>query len=145
MTNTSETNATGSVQYLNPDDLPKNPAFTQVVVATGPVKTIYIGMQNAVDASRNIVGKGDIAAQTAQVLRNVEACLAAAGARPEHLVQWNIYIVQGQPIQPGVEAFQRWWGNRPNPPANSVIFVPTFVPPDFLVGIDAVAVVPYEQ
>ncbi len=132
----------GSVQYINPDDLIKNPAFTQVVAVTGPVKTVYIGMQNAVDASRNIIGKGDIAAQTEQVLKNLQACLDAAGAKREHIVHWNIYIAQGQPIQPAFEAGMRWWGNRPNPPANSVIFVPAFTPPNFLVGIDAVAVVP---
>ena len=139
---TENAKAKGAVQYLNPETLPKNPAFTQVVVATGPVKTVYIGMQNAVDASRNIVGKGDIRAQTVQVLKNLQACLEAAGAKPEHLVQWNIYVAQGQPIQPAFEEGMRWWGNRPNSPANSVIFVPEMTPPDFLIGIDAVAVVP---
>ncbi len=132
----------GTVQYLNPAGLPQNPAFTQLVVVSGPVKTVYIGMQNSVDATRTIVGKGDLAAQTEQTLKNVQTCLEAAGARPEQVVHWNIYVVQGQPILPGLGAFQRWWGNRPNPPANSVIFVPEMNPPDFLVGIDAVAVVP---
>ena len=132
----------GSIQHLNPDGLPKNPAFTQAVVVTGPAKTIYIGMQNAVDASRTIIGKGDIAAQTEQVLKNIQACLEAAGARPGHIIQWNIYIAQGQPVQPAFEVGMRWWGSRPNPPANSVLFVSTFTPPDFLIGIDAIAVVP---
>jgi enamine deaminase RidA (YjgF/YER057c/UK114 family) len=134
-----------AVQYLNPDALPRNPAFTQAVAVTEPVRTVYIGMQNAVDASRTIIGRGDIAAQTEQVLKNVQACLEAAGARPEHLVLWNIYVAQGQPIQPAFEVGQRWWGNRPNPPANSVIFVPGFTPPDFLIGIDAIAVVPLKR
>lgn len=143
MTNPAENaNAHGSVEYLNPVALPKNPAFTQVVAVTGPVKTIYIGMQNSIDASRNIIGRGDIRAQTAQVLKNVEACLEAAGAKPEHLVHWNIYVAHGQPIQPAFEEGMRWWGNRPNSPANSVIFVPELTPPDFLIGIDAIAVVP---
>ncbi len=132
----------GQVQYLNPGGLIKNPAFTQVVVATGPVKTLYIGMQNAVDGARNIVGKGDIAAQAEQVLKNIEACLAAGGASPEHIVMWTIYIVDGQPVQPAFEAGMRWWGSRPNPPANSVVFVPQMTPPDFLIGIEAIAVVP---
>ena len=143
MTNQIEkADASGSVQYLNPDSLPRNPAFTQVVVATGPVRTVYIGMQNAVDAARNIIGKGDIKVQTEQALKNLQACLEAAGAKPEHLVQWTIYIAQGQPIQAAFEVGMRWWGNRPNAPVNSVIFVPSFTPHDFLVGIDAVAVVP---
>jgi enamine deaminase RidA (YjgF/YER057c/UK114 family) len=134
----------GLVEYLNPAGLPRNPIYTQVVAVTGPVRTVYIGMQNAVDASGTIVGQGDIAAQTAQVLQNVQTCLEAAGAAPEHLVHWNIYAVQGQPIMPAVAVFQRWWGDRPRPPANSVVFVQEMTPPEFLVGIDAVAVVPLE-
>jgi enamine deaminase RidA (YjgF/YER057c/UK114 family) len=135
-------NTFGRVQYINPDGLVKNPAFTQVVTVTGPVRMVYVGMQNAVDGSRNIVGRGDIAAQTEQVLKNLTLCLEAAGTRPEQIIHWDIYVTMGQPIQPAFEVFQRWWGNRPNPPANSVIFVPIFTPPDFLVGIAAVAAVP---
>ena len=63
----------GSVSYVDPDGLHNNPAFTNVVVVEGPVRTVYVGGQNAVDASGNIVGKGDIAAQTEQVLANLQA------------------------------------------------------------------------
>lgn len=133
----------GSVEYINPAGLLRNPSFTQVVVASGPVKTVYIGAQTAVDALGALVGKGDVAAQTEQVLKNVETCLVAAGARPEHIVQWDIYIAAGQPVQSAFEAGMRWWGGRPNPPANSVMFVAGFpLLPDVLVAIDAVAVVP---
>jgi enamine deaminase RidA (YjgF/YER057c/UK114 family) len=133
----------GSVQFLNPDDLPKNPAYTNVVVVSGPVKTIYIGAQGAFDAStRTIVGKGDIGAQSMQVMKNIQAALAAAGAGLEHLIKWNIYITQGQPLQPGIEAFQHAWGDRPNAPANTVMYVSELVPSDFLICIDAIAVVP---
>ncbi len=135
--------ARGSVQYINPPGLLKNRAYTQVVVASGPVKTVYVGAQTAFDESGAIVGRGDVAAQTEQILRNMETCLAAAGAGPEHIVHWNIYIVQGQPVQPAFEAGMRWWGVRPNPPANSVMFVAGFpLLPDVLLAIDAVAIVP---
>jgi hypothetical protein len=33
-----------------------------VVVVEGPARTVYVGGQDSVDASGNIVGKGDIAA-----------------------------------------------------------------------------------
>jgi enamine deaminase RidA (YjgF/YER057c/UK114 family) len=138
---TEATNA-GTVQYLNPDTLAKNPAFTNVVVVTGPVKTVYIGGQDAVDASGAIVGQGDIGAQTEQVMRNIQAALEAAGAGLEHVIKWNVYIVQGQPIQPGFEVFQRVWGRRPNPPTITGMFVAGLAHPDFLVEIDVVAVVP---
>jgi enamine deaminase RidA (YjgF/YER057c/UK114 family) len=136
----------GSVKHINPEGLPMNPAFTQAVAVSGPVKTVYVGAQTPVDALGALVGKGDVAAQTEQVLKNVLTCLEAAGAGPEHLIQWNIYVVQGQPIQPGFEAGMRWWGGRPNPPANTVILVAGFpLLPEVLVMIDAVAVVPQEM
>lgn len=132
----------GSVQYLNPATLHANPAFTQVVVVTGPAKTIYVGGQNAVDAGRNIVGDGDIAAQTRQSFANLEAALAAAGAGLEHVVRWTIYVVQGQPLAPGFVVSQEVWGRRPNPPTISVLVVAGLANPAFLVEIDAIAVVP---
>ena len=129
------------VQYLNPDTLNHNPAFTNVVVVTGPVKTVYVGGQDAVDASGAIIGKGDLKAQTEQVLKNIQAALAAGGAQLEHIVTWNLYVVQGQPLRPGLEAFQRFWGSRPNPPAITMVFVAALANPDFLVEMNAVAVV----
>ena len=134
----------GSVQYLNPDGLHKNPAYSQAVVVAGQVKTVYVGGQNAVDASGKIVGKGDIKAQSEQALRNVETALAAGGAKLEHVIRWNVYIVQGQSPLPGFEAFRRAWGDRPNPPVITALFVAGLANTEFLVEIDAIAVVPQE-
>ena len=139
---TKSTRVKGEVQYINPDGLPKNPAFTNVVTVTGPVKTIYIGGQDAVDSSGAIVGKGDLKAQTEQILKNIKAALAASGAQPEHVVKWNIYVLQGQSVQEGYAAFQSVWGNPPNPPVITVVFVAALGHPDFLAEIDAIAVVP---
>src|SRR5512134_2942121 len=139
---TKSTRAKGEVQYINPEGLHKNPAFTNVVTVTGPVKTIYIGGQDAVDATGAIVGKGDLKAQTEQILKNIQAALAASGAQPEHVVKWNIYVLQGQSVQDGYAAFQSVWGNPPNPPVITVVFVAGLGHPDFLAEIDAIAVVP---
>ena len=137
--------ARGTVQHLNPAGLHRNPAFSQAVVVTGDVRTVYVGGQNAVDSTGAVVGKGDVGAQTEQVLRNVEIALAAAGAKLEHVVKWNVHIVAGQPLAPGFEAFQRAWGNRPNPPAVTASFVAALAHPDYLVEIEATAVVPQPQ
>jgi enamine deaminase RidA (YjgF/YER057c/UK114 family) len=130
------------VAYINPDRLHKNPAFTQVISVSGPVKTIYVGGQDAVDAQGIIVGKGDLKAQTAQVLANLREALAAAGAGPEHIIKWNMYLVQGQSLQEGFQAFQQFWGLRPNPPTITMAYVSGLANPDFLIEMDAVAVVP---
>ena len=143
MTQQSEsTTAKGQVQHLNPDTLSKKPAFTNVVVVSGSVKTVYVGRQDAVDASGTFIGKGDLKLQTEKILQNIQAALAAGGARLEHVIKWNIYVLQGQSLNTGFEVFQRVWGNRPNPPAISGMFVAGLAHPDFLAEMDAIAVVP---
>ena len=132
----------GQVEHLNPEGLPQNPAFTNVVVVTGPVRTIYIGGQDAVDATGQIVGAGDIGAQAAQVFANIQTALEAAGAGLEHVIKWTILVVQGQPLEPGFAEFQRVWGEHPNPPAITAAFVSALARPEFLVEIEAIAVVP---
>ena len=113
----------GSVRYIDPDELNKNPAFTNVVVVEGPAKTVYVGGQDSVYASGNIVGKGDIAAQTEQVLANLRAALAAGGAKPEHVIKRNLFVVEGESLEAGFSAFRRAWAETPNPPAITMAFV----------------------
>ena len=138
----SSTAAKGSVEFLSPEGLNRNPAFSNVAVVSGPVRTIYVGGQDAIDADGNIVGVGDIAAQTAQVLRNLRTALEAAGAGPDHVIKWNIFIVDGQDFAAGYATFQRVWGDRPNPPVITAAVVKGLAHPDVLVEMDAIAVVP---
>jgi enamine deaminase RidA (YjgF/YER057c/UK114 family) len=140
----SSTGASSSarVEYLSPPTLARNPAFSQVVVVSGGLKTLYLGGQNAIDASGAIVGRDDLAAQTERVLANVAAALAAAGAKLENVVKWNILVVQGHPLAPAFQVFQRVWGVRPNPPAITAVFVAALANPAFLIEIDAIAAIP---
>lgn len=130
------------VQYINPDGLSKNPAFSQVVTTHGNGKTIYVGGQDAVNAKGEIVAKGDIAGQTEQVMQNLQTALAACGATFNDLVKLSIYMVQGQDLYSGFQASQKYLGNLKNPPAISVLIVSGLANPDFLVEIDATAFVP---
>ena len=135
--------ATGRVELLAPDGLVKSPAFSHVAVVSGPVRTIYVGGQDAVGPDGEVVGKGDLAAQTTQILENIRTALAAADAGLEHIVKWNVYVVEGQSIQAGFAAFQKFWGNRSTPPPLiTSAFVKALAHPDWLVEMDAIAVVP---
>jgi enamine deaminase RidA (YjgF/YER057c/UK114 family) len=119
-----------------------NPAFSQAVVVSGPVRTIYIGGQNAVDASGNVVGKGDLGAQTRQILANVQTCLAAADAGFEHVVKWTILVKAGQSLEAGFAAYQEIVSREAPPPIITGVFVASLAHPDFLAEIEAIAVVP---
>ena len=130
------------IEYINPEGLNNNPAFTNVITVSGNVKTVYIGGQDSIDGSQQIIGKGDLKAQVMQVVKNVETALAAGGAKMEHVVKWNIYLVEGQSLQDGYAAFQAIGNKFPKPPTISMMFVAGLANPDFLVEIDAIAVVP---
>lgn len=132
----------GQIHYLNPDGLSKNPAFSQVVMTEGKGKTIYVGGQDSVSAEGAIIGKGDIGEQTEQVMKNLQTALAACGANFENLVKLSIYIVNGQDINKGFQASQKYLGHLKNPPAITGMFVAALAHPDFLVEVDAVAFLP---
>lgn len=132
------------VQYINPDGLSKNPAFSNIVTIQGSGKTIYIGGQDAVNVNNEIVGKGDIAEQTEQVMKNLQTALSACGATFDKLVKLSIYIVQGQDLYSGFKASQKYLGNLKNPPVITGFFVAALAHPDYLVEIDAIAFIPEE-
>ncbi len=132
------------IQYINPEGLSKNPAFSQVVTTQGKGKTIYIGGQDAVNAQGEIVGKGEIATQTEQVMKNLQTALTACGATSENLVKLNIAMVQGQDLYSGFLVSQKYLGHLKNPPAISVLIVAGLANPDFLVEIEAMAFIPEE-
>ena len=141
---TPEDRKTGTVSYLNPDGLHRNPAFSQAVVTTGPTRTVYVGGQNAVDSAGAIVGKGDIGAQAEQVAKNLRIALESGGASVEHVVKWTVFVVEGQPLGPAMAGFLKVLGQPKSPPAISVLFVAGLAHPDFLLEVEATAVIPEE-
>ena len=131
-----------NVERLNPAGTRINPAFTNVVTISGSAKRIIVGAVDPVDEHGTLVGRGDIGAQTEQIFKNLEIMLAAAGATLQDVVIWRIFVVQGQPLQPAVAVFYQHWGQRPNPPANTVVYVPSLGHPDALLTLEAEAVTP---
>ena len=127
------------IEHIDPDGLSKNAAFSQIVVTHGTGKTIYIGGQNAVNAHRETVGKGDIGVQTEQVMRNIQTALSACNADLNDLVKLTIFIVQGQDVNLAFRVSQQFMGNMGHPPAISTVLVAGLAHPDFLLEIDAIA------
>jgi enamine deaminase RidA (YjgF/YER057c/UK114 family) len=129
------------IKHINPDGLMKNPAFSQVVTTHGSGKTIYIGGQNSVNADREIVGKGDIQAQTEQVMQNIQIALSDCNASFDNIVKLNIFIVQGQNAYGAFQTSQKYLSQASNPPVITVLFVAGLMNPDYLLEIDATAFV----
>ena len=54
--------------------------------------TVYVSGQIPLDAAGQLVGDGDVAAQTRQVLENLSAVLQAAGASLTDVVKCSIFV-----------------------------------------------------
>jgi len=127
------------INFINPEDLMQSPAFSQIAVTQGSGRTIYIGGQNAVTKDLEVVGKGNIAAQTEYVLKNIETALHSCNATVDDLFKLTIYIVQGQDVRKGFEGAQGFLKRLRHPPVITGVIVAGLTNPDYLVEIEAVA------
>jgi enamine deaminase RidA (YjgF/YER057c/UK114 family) len=128
------------VERINPDTMHKNPAFTQMVVLPAGSRIAIVGGQNAVDKDGKLVGKDDLAKQTEQALKNLVTCLEAVNASVADLIQVKIYILAGQDLRVGFGAWTKVWGERADPPTVTGVFVSGLANPDYLIEIEAMAV-----
>ena len=116
-----------------------------VGMSVSPGKLVYVAGQVSVDSSGNLVGKGDVVAQTRQALQNIGHVLAAAGAGFSDVVEFTTYVV-GRPsvegyIQGRGEVYPEMYPDGDFPP-NTLLVVAGLVNEDFLVEIKAVAALP---
>jgi enamine deaminase RidA (YjgF/YER057c/UK114 family) len=129
------------ITHVDPDGLPRNPAFSWAVRVPAGYDTIYVGGQNGVGPDGTVVGPG-LAEQTRQAYANLRACLEAAGASLTDVVKWTIVCVQGQSLQEGFAVFGEVWPPDAPPPAITFAFVAGLAVPGALVEMEAVAAVP---
>jgi len=124
-------------EIIQPKGVPDpRPRFAQVVKHG---KLIYVAGQTSVDANGKLVGKGDIGAQTRQVFQNIKHCLEAAGATFDQVVKINVYSTDLD-AHMGVIARLRQEYFSKGPVASTTVQVSRLVDPDWLVEIEAIAV-----
>jgi len=129
-------------EYTNPDSLFRSLeyGFSQIVAATGG-KTVYISGQTAWNAQRQIIGGTDLAQQARQALRNVQAAVEAIGGTLADVVALRIYIVNYRPDQAdAIGGALREFFPEEKRPASTWIGVSTLAVPEFLIEIEATAV-----
>ncbi len=95
----------------------------------------------ALDQTGQLVGKGDLRAQTVQVFENIKAALVAAGLSMEHIIKCNIYLVDISQIATVREVRNQYF-NMKQPPASTALEVSRLVHPDWLIEIEVVAYQP---
>jgi len=128
-------------EYVNPNNLfPSLPhGFSQVVVASGRTM-VFISGQTAWDVRKNIVGGASVLEQARQALRNLETAMEAAGGALKDIVALRIYIVnyQAESATAVSTALREFFSQ--NPPTSTWIGVSALAVPEFLIEIEATAV-----
>ena len=120
--------------FPNPGNKPSG--FSPVTRAGN---TVYVSGQVASDAQGNVVGKGDARAQTEQCFKNIEAALTAAGAGMDDLTKITCFLVNGDDYSAYASVRNSLFPE--NGPASSTVMISALVSPDYLVEVEAIAVV----
>ena len=127
------------IRRINPPSLSAPTGYTHVVEVNRG-RTVYVAGQVAFDTTGAVVGKGDFAAQTLQVMENLKSALAAAGATYENVVKVNTYVTDISQLQALREIRGRYFGATP--PASTLVQVVALAHPDLMIEVEAIAVLP---
>ncbi|MFG2946884.1 RidA family protein [Streptomyces adustus] len=121
-----------------PDGVAPAAQYSHVVTATG--RLVAVSGQVALDEDGTLVGAGDATAQARQIFRNLRHCLAAAGATFDDVVKLT-YFVTDMAQMPAIRAARAEHIPDDRLPAASAVQVAALVRPEFLMEIEAFAVV----
>jgi enamine deaminase RidA (YjgF/YER057c/UK114 family) len=124
-----------NVHFINRAPL----GYSHIVEVRGG-RTLYIAGQLALDATGKLVGPGDFRAQVKQVFENLKARLAEAGAAFKDVVKLNYYLTDASDLA-SLRDVRNSYINTEHPPASTLIVVKRLVAEEYLIEIEAIAVV----
>jgi 2-iminobutanoate/2-iminopropanoate deaminase len=103
-------------------------------------RMVFISGMEPKDENGNAVGKGDVTAQARQVHENLKKCLAAAGATFADVCKVTVFV-RNIGDRPKINEIRKeYFGNAR--PASTLVEVSRLASDDFLVEIEAVALLP---
>lgn len=129
-------------EFRNPPSLCPTYGWTHVVGVQGG-RTIHISGQVGIDEHGRIVGPGDLRAQTERAFENIRLALADVGATFEHVVKTSLFVVglRAEHV-PVIREVRSRYVSADRPPASTLVGVSALVGPEWLIEIEATAVVP---
>lgn len=128
------------VRRINPSTLSAPTGYTHVTI--GPDgRTVHIAGQVALDARGQLVGAGDFRAQATQVFANLRLALEAVGATFDDVLKMTTFVTDVSQVAVFREV--RNTVLRPDQlPANTLVEVKALARPEWLIEIEAVAMLP---
>lgn len=122
-----------------PDGVAPGTGYTNVVTGTG--RLIAVSGQVALAADGTVVGHGDPEAQARQVFENLRGCLAAAGASFADVIKLTYFVTDIAHL-PVIRGVRDQFVDTGAPPASTAVAVAALFRPEFLLEVEAFALVP---
>jgi enamine deaminase RidA (YjgF/YER057c/UK114 family) len=125
------------IQYINPPALARPNGFSHLTI-TGQM--IFISGQVSYDSAGNIVGAGDLAAQTRQVLVNLRTALEAAGSDFEHVLKFNFFVRNlSEAAVATIRQVRKEFLSESALPASTLVGVAALAKPELLLEVEVCA------
>ncbi len=114
--------------------------FSQATVIEARGKLVFISGMTSRRADGSIAGIGDIEAQTKQVCENLKAAVEAAGGNMDDIVRVDVYVRNMEHFDK-IHKVRREYFKAPAP-ASTMVEICKMTSPDYLIEINAIAVLP---
>jgi enamine deaminase RidA (YjgF/YER057c/UK114 family) len=115
------------------------PIYAQAVKVTGAQTTLYIAGQVAYDEAGNPAHRGDFKAQARAVLQALKAQVEAGGGTMANIVKVNTYLTDIRFRADYAPIREEFFGKKM--PAHTLVAVAALALPEFLIEVEAVAVI----
>ncbi len=134
-----------AVERINPPGLFQMESFSQVVTAPAGSRFAFIAGQGAFDEQFQLIGAGDLEAQTVQALKNLRIAVEAVGSSVDQIVSSTVHVVglDGDAVGAVGRGLAKGLDGQPFPPhAMSLIGTTALAMDGMLIEIVAVAAIP---
>lgn len=125
---------------INQSDQMTFPGLSQLV-RVGDL--VVLSGQAAFDDEGNLVGENDPVAQAEQCFENISRLLQMAGGSTDDVVKLTCYLTDKTVYPAYAQAKRRYLG--PNAPAGTALVVNALLRDDFLLEVEAMAVIPNRE
>jgi 2-iminobutanoate/2-iminopropanoate deaminase len=119
-----------------------NGHFSQATIIEAKGRLAFISGMTARREDGTIAGIGDIEAQTRQVCENLKSAVEAAGGTMEDICRVDVYVRNIEQFDQIHKVRREYF--KGIPPASTMVEVSKMVSPDYLIEINAIAVLPDE-
>jgi enamine deaminase RidA (YjgF/YER057c/UK114 family) len=130
-------------KFINPgnalNSIPRG--YSHAITVSNPGKLVFVAGQGAIDENLNIVGEGDIEAQTRQTFRNLDRTLKESGATMKDIVKMTVFCSDVASQQWPIRNVRGEFIDAENPPTSTMIQVSGFAVKGMMIEIDVIAVV----